>query len=502
MSSANDLASAQKRLASRRFDLRREAVRTLQRLNRHDLILEHAMGEEDMRVLDAVEKCFSPEPKELIQRMATVVRGMDNALWLRFRATTENYLYAEDTIYGILAKKRLLKLDEIEATGLGYWRSCGQLLRKYLKGRMIDYPTARKETGPRAVSGVYPPDASTGDSYWSRESKAAILAAQTLARLDVEFDIDQVQRMLREVPQAMAHQQGAASTIGTLKWVLFDQRANDDLDELIPYIKAGHGGIGPDLALTLVKRKRFDELRPILMRGVTYEEDGITMPLWIGSVFTQPAFCYWPVMDWLEHEGLFHRNRNGRDGYRKGRAEKQDPPPWWKWLEGPLPAMVTWIPGPWKGRLGIVPVPLAGEGLIEEIDAWRTAGIDTVVSLMTHEDASRFELSNESAMCCERGLEFIDFPVEHLGLLASVEPFAIMANRLDAALASGRHVALHSVHADLLARCVVVQSGRTFDEANNIVANAGFGGFGHFKDEKQWIQRFVNALAPRSPGGA
>jgi hypothetical protein len=47
-----------------------------------------------------------------------------------------------------------------------------------------------------------------------------------------------------------------------------------------------------------------------------------------------------------------------------------------------MAANVFWVPGPWRGRLGIVPRPRGGDWLSDEMRAWLETGIDAVVSLL------------------------------------------------------------------------------------------------------------------------
>ena len=50
---------------------------------------------------------------------------------------------------------------------------------------------------------------------------------------------------------------------------------------------------------------------------------------------------------------------------------------------------VFWVPGPWPGKLGIVPRPRGGDWLEDEAKAWHQAGIDVVVSLLEPEEEAQ-----------------------------------------------------------------------------------------------------------------
>jgi len=341
-------ADAERLIDSERFSTRLRGFQTLQVLGRHDLMMQHALEERDVRVLGFVEKCFSPKPKELIRHLSTVVRGCYSDLWLRFDMARGNYLYAEDALRDVLARKKQLTIPTIEAIGLGYLRSCGEFLHKYLKGRMINWKVAREQCGPRAVYGVHPVGSNDGSGYWCRESEAAIQAALALARLDLDFDVEQVKRMLTEIPDAMPDAWMASGAIGQLKWVLFDKCVGREPYELLPFMSSPRP-IGQDLATSLLKGKRFEELRRLIIQGVTYDAEGnhkatcnsgakVQVILeHVGVTFTDAEFCYWPIVDWLENEKLFDSGECARhmQGYIEARKENHDPPPWWKWLSRP-----------------------------------------------------------------------------------------------------------------------------------------------------------------------
>jgi hypothetical protein len=62
-------------------------------------------------------------------------------------------------------------------------------------------------------------------------------------------------------------------------------------------------------------------------------------------------------------------------------------------------AEIYWIPGSWPGRLGIVPRPRGGDWLEDEIRAWRDAGLDVAVSLLTPDEAAELGLECEEEQC-------------------------------------------------------------------------------------------------------
>src|SRR5436309_517711 len=72
----------------------------------------------------------------------------------------------------------------------------------------------------------------------------------------------------------------------------------------------------------------------------------------------------------------------------------------------PMRAEIYWVPGPWPGRLGIVPRPRGRDWLADEVRSWRDAGISLVTSLLTPDEVSELGLEDEGPLCQEEGLEF------------------------------------------------------------------------------------------------
>lgn len=102
-----------------------------------------------------------------------------------------------------------------------------------------------------------------------------------------------------------------------------------------------------------------------------------------------------------------------------------------------------WVPGPWPGRLAILPRPRGGDWLPDEVRMWREAGLDVVTSLLTREEVAELELRDEEALAREQGLEFHAFPIADRGVPESRVQTAELVGVLEKALASGRNVAVH-----------------------------------------------------------
>ncbi|HEY0367204.1 MAG TPA: hypothetical protein VGC73_12095, partial [Pyrinomonadaceae bacterium] len=73
---------------------------------------------------------------------------------------------------------------------------------------------------------------------------------------------------------------------------------------------------------------------------------------------------------------------------------------------------VYWIEGPWPGKLAILPRPRGGDWLEGEVEGWKEAGLDIVVSLLTSGEDAELGLADEAEIVKLNGLTYIGFPTE------------------------------------------------------------------------------------------
>lgn len=128
-----------------------------------------------------------------------------------------------------------------------------------------------------------------------------------------------------------------------------------------------------------------------------------------------------------------------------------------------------WINDVPTGRLAIMPRPRAGDWLSDELAAWRLAGVDVVVSLLTDDEVEELGLQHEPKLCEEIGLTFVSYPIVDRHVPTSIEDFVRIVSRLDDYLADDRGVAIHCRmgigRSSLVAACILVKSGCSVTQA-------------------------------------
>ena len=159
-----------------------------------------------------------------------------------------------------------------------------------------------------------------------------------------------------------------------------------------------------------------------------------------------------------------------------------------------MSAKIFWIPGPWRGRLGIVPRPRGAEWLNDETRAWREAGIDVVVSLLEPGEEVELDLTGESTSSRAGGLGFRAFPILDRGVPRSHEAAADLADQLVDALRSGKTVAVHCRQgigrSAMMVAATLIAGGLDAQTAVNAIRQSRGLDVPETPAQRQWISDF------------
>jgi protein-tyrosine phosphatase len=156
---------------------------------------------------------------------------------------------------------------------------------------------------------------------------------------------------------------------------------------------------------------------------------------------------------------------------------------------------LNWIPGPTAGRLAIMPRPRGGDWLEEEVLSWHSAGVDTVVSLLTPSEVADLDLAQEKALCEAHGMYFLTFPIPDRSVPSSKETLLNLVKELATLLTDGKTVVIHCRQgigrAALVAICLLVQAGLDPETATARVSVARGYSVPETLEQKRWIAEFV-----------
>jgi protein-tyrosine phosphatase len=157
-----------------------------------------------------------------------------------------------------------------------------------------------------------------------------------------------------------------------------------------------------------------------------------------------------------------------------------------------------WIEFGGAGRLAIMARPRADDWLDAEVDAWKTSGIDVVVSLLEWQEVEGLGLQREAELCRLRGIDFDSFPIADRGVPA-VDDAARMASVLAAGLRDGRSIAIHCRagigRSSMIAACALILCGIDAAEALALIKAARGVSVPDTDEQRDWVIAFGSAVA-------
>ncbi|MBT4865657.1 MAG: tyrosine protein phosphatase [Planctomycetaceae bacterium] len=116
-----------------------------------------------------------------------------------------------------------------------------------------------------------------------------------------------------------------------------------------------------------------------------------------------------------------------------------------------------------------MPRPRGGDWLEDEIKALQDCGVNVLVSLLTADEASELELSDEKKFCDQSGIELISFPINDRNIPSSSDECSGLIRTLDARLSNASNVAVHCRmgigRSAMIVAALIVQQGVTVEEA-------------------------------------
>lgn len=150
-------------------------------------------------------------------------------------------------------------------------------------------------------------------------------------------------------------------------------------------------------------------------------------------------------------------------------------------------------------RLAVSARPRGGDWLDDEMRGWRDEGINTVLSLLTKQEATELTLDQESERARDTGLRFLSFPIPDRQIPGSPSQVTLLLEDLNRELAQGRNVLVHCRHgigrSGLIAACLLVVGGQDPKMAVATVTHDRGITVPETPEQRHWIDLFAANLA-------
>ena len=155
---------------------------------------------------------------------------------------------------------------------------------------------------------------------------------------------------------------------------------------------------------------------------------------------------------------------------------------------------IYWIDAGLAGRLAIMARPRAGDWLEDEIDNWRKAGIDCVVSLLEPVEVRELGLVEEANLCRSMNMTFTTFPIPDRQIPSSTNETRILVDALHDLITSGKAVAIHCRagigRSGLMAASILKRFGLEAESAFALIADARGIAVPDTAEQRDWVHRF------------
>ncbi|HEU5131399.1 MAG TPA: hypothetical protein VFT26_04815, partial [Pyrinomonadaceae bacterium] len=150
------------------------------------------------------------------------------------------------------------------------------------------------------------------------------------------------------------------------------------------------------------------------------------------------------------------------------------------------------------GKLAILARPRGGDWLGDEIEGWKEAGVNVVISLLTSAEESELGLISETEFVKRNGLTYISFPITDYSVPSSKIPMQQLAAELNDQLSRGAHIGIHCRQSigrsSLVAACVLVTSGESPQRAFEHIELARRVPVPDTAEQKEWVVSFARDL--------
>jgi protein-tyrosine phosphatase len=143
--------------------------------------------------------------------------------------------------------------------------------------------------------------------------------------------------------------------------------------------------------------------------------------------------------------------------------------------------------------------PRGGDWLEDDISAWRPAGVDVVLSLLTRDAAEELGLTREPDLCRADSIRFLSFPVPDRHVPVSKTEADNWLARVAELLQAGQNVVIHCRQeigrSGMIAAALLVSSRTSPSEAFQRISHARGVAVPETSEPREWVRHFLKPVA-------
>jgi protein-tyrosine phosphatase len=157
-----------------------------------------------------------------------------------------------------------------------------------------------------------------------------------------------------------------------------------------------------------------------------------------------------------------------------------------------------WVNGLWRGKLALAARPRGGDWLTDELEGWKRAGVDFVVSLLTPEEERELELQDEARDAKAQGMTFLSLPIRDRHTPESEASLNSTVQQMDEALSSGKNVMVHCRQGigrtGLIAASLLINKGWEPEAAIELLSAVRGIDIPETPEQRRWIEKYAAQL--------
>jgi len=164
-----------------------------------------------------------------------------------------------------------------------------------------------------------------------------------------------------------------------------------------------------------------------------------------------------------------------------------------------MPIQLHWVEGPWSGKLALEARPRGDDWLDDDLNCWRSAGVDEVISLLTPDEEEDLGLRAEAETARAHGMSFTSFPIRDRHVPDSRAKLDEMIATMGRQLCAGKNLLLHCRQGigrtGTVAACLLIKSGMSPGGAVEAISVARGIPVPETQEQRDFIERYAPAFS-------